>query len=219
MQRILILVEGQTEEAFIKHVLAPHFFTRNTYLIPTIITTKRVKRGADFKGGVPSYERVKKEIQRLLHDSQAVFVTTMIDYYQLPHSFPGRKEPEGKTPYEKVEYVEKAISEDIQHHKFYPFLLLHEFESLLFSDTRMISQALIMPETEHALQQINAEFNSPEEINDHPKTAPSKRLKHIFPHYSKVYYGRLIAERIGLETIRNECRHFDHWVTKLESIT
>lgn len=219
MQRILILVEGQTEEAFIKHVLAPHFFARNTYLIPTIITTKRVKRGADFKGGVPPYGRVKREIQQLLHDSQALFVTTMLDYYQLPSNFPGRKEPEGKTPFEKVEYVENAISDDIKHPKFYPYLLLHEFESLLFSAPKMISQAFIMPETERTLQQIKAEFNSPEEINDHPKTAPSRRLNMIFPHYSKVYYGRLIAERIGLETIRSECHHFNHWITRLESIS
>ncbi len=219
MRRILILVEGQTEEAFIKHVLAPHFLNRETYLFPTIITTKRVKRGTDFKGGVPPYSRFKREIQRLLHDSHAALVTTMLDYYQLPHSFPGREQPKGKTPIEKVKSVEKAIAADMQHPKCYPYLALHEFESLLFSEPRIISKTLIMPETEQDVQQIRDAFASPEDINDHPKTAPSQRLLNLFPHYSKVYYGRLIAERIGLETIRKECTHFDEWVTSLESLS
>lgn len=49
MKRGLILVEGPTEERFIKDVLSPHLLNRQFALIPTVIPTKRVFDGASFK--------------------------------------------------------------------------------------------------------------------------------------------------------------------------
>ena len=54
---------------------------------------------------------------------------------------------------------------------------------------------------------------SPEEINDDPQTAPSKRILNIFPKYKKVTDGTQIALKVGLEQIRKECPHFDEWMT------
>jgi hypothetical protein len=66
-KRVLILVEGQTEERFVKDVLGPAFFARNLFFHPTILVTKRVKSGSSFKGGVTSFARFKKDAQRLLN--------------------------------------------------------------------------------------------------------------------------------------------------------
>jgi hypothetical protein len=55
--RALVLVEGQTEERFVKDVLAPTFWPRGLYLSPTILVTKRVKDGPNFKGGVTRFAR------------------------------------------------------------------------------------------------------------------------------------------------------------------
>ncbi len=57
MKKVLILVEGQTEETFVKQVLSPYLNRFDIFIIPTIIVTKRVKIGADFKGGVPEYPK------------------------------------------------------------------------------------------------------------------------------------------------------------------
>lgn len=218
MNRILILVEGPTEEAFIKHVLNPYFLSKNIWLIPTIITTKRVKRGPDFKGGIPGYDKVKNELKKLLNDSSAALITTMFDYYGLPSSFPGREKPIGSNPLEKVQYVENSFAHDVNHTRFLPYLSLHEFETLLFSDPAMIAKSMIKPKLDQNIISIRESFDSPEDINDNPHTAPSKRLTRIFPQYDKIFYGRLIAERIGLDRIRNECFHFDKWVRSIESI-
>ena len=61
--------EGQTEETFIKRVIAPHVSQFAVMVVPTVIATKRLKSGGHFKGDVPSYTRVKREIQRLLGDT------------------------------------------------------------------------------------------------------------------------------------------------------
>lgn len=59
----------------------------------------------------------------------------------------------------------------------------------------------------------------PENINDNPETAPSKRLLSLYPSYSKTINGSVIFNKIPLSHIRNKCPHFNEWVTKLESLT
>ena len=51
MKRVLILVEGATEEGFIFEVLAPHLLNLNVVAIPKIVTTRRVADAPNFKGG------------------------------------------------------------------------------------------------------------------------------------------------------------------------
>lgn len=84
MKRVLVLVEGQTEETFVKRVLGEHLSRFGVYAAPTIAATKRVKSGKKFKGGVVSYARARRDLLRLLGDSGAAAVTTMIDYSSAP---------------------------------------------------------------------------------------------------------------------------------------
>ena len=49
-----------------------------------------------------------------------------------------------------------------------------------------------------------------------PTSAPSKRIRAIVPEYHKTVDGIVAAERIGLETIRAACPHFNHWLTRVE---
>jgi predicted ATPase len=46
----------------------------------------------------------------------------------------------------------------------------------------------------------------------------SKRLLEIFPDYEKVSDGPVIVGKIGLEKIREECAHFNQWMTQLEKL-
>ena len=68
---------------------------------------------------------------------------------------------------------------------------------------------------ESELRDIRTKFNTPEEIDEGQTTAPSKRLISLYEGYDKVPFGSLIAERIGLERILEECPHFDEWVSKI----
>jgi hypothetical protein len=56
-------------------------------------------------------------------------------------------------------------------------------------------------------------------INDGPDTHPSARLTTLLqPRYKKPLHGSRIAASIGLARIREECRHFDAWLSKIESL-
>lgn len=214
---MFILVEGQTEESFVKNVLMSVMPT-DLFLQPVIVATKRVNSGGKFKGGVPSYTKVRGEVVRLLGDSSAVMVTTMLDYYALPPSFPGRLRPAGTNAEQKVRSVEKAWNADIGSPRFRAYLSLHEFEALLFSRPTAIAEGFARPELESQLLSIRASFTTPEEINDNPATAPSARLETLYPRYSKPFFGALIARRIGMDAMVSECPHFADWVGFLKSL-
>ena len=55
--------------------------------------------------------------------------------------------------------------------RFIPFVMMHEFEALLFSDCESFSRAIGRPELSAKLQSIRNQFPSPEEIDDSPITA------------------------------------------------
>jgi hypothetical protein len=221
MHKVLILVEGQTEERFVKQVLGPYLSEWGVLVVPTIVKTKRTTNSApDFKGGAVSYGKVKNDIQRLLKDSSAVAVTTMIDFYGLPSDFPGYGTMPTQTDcYARVVHLEHALAQDIAHPKFFPYLQLHEFEAMLFVAPAKIAGHFSEPHKLGGLLQIKAGFNNaPEEIDDGPETAPSKRLVKIFSRYQKTLHGPLITASIGLEEIQEQCKHFRGWLERLESL-
>jgi hypothetical protein len=64
---------------------------------------------------------------------------------------------------------------------------------------------------------IRASVQNPEEINERPQFAPSKRIEALFPAYKKNLHGPATARRIGLDRIRTECPHFASWLIQLEA--
>jgi hypothetical protein len=217
-KRVLALVEGQTEERFVKDVIAPHLISRDVFVIPKIVTTKRVKQGPDFKGGITEYAKVERDLRRLLGDSDVASVTTFIDYYGLPSEFPGIATRPVGPPLQRALHVESEWYRRIDHPRFRPFLMVQEFEALLFSRPEELGKALYQPSMVPQLKEVRDAFSTPEDINDDPATTPSKRISGIFPAYRKTLFGPLVAGRIGLDTLRAECPHFNEWVTWLESI-
>lgn len=217
MKRVLMLVEGQTEEALVNAVLRPHLEARGIWPIAKVVTTKRTKRGPDFKGGIDTYQRVKNEVERLLEDSSAAMVTTMIDFYALPKDFPGWEDVPASGPRARVEHLEAAWRRDVDHPRFDPYCMLHETEALIFSAP--MSCELVFPElkSRRTLDDIRRAFSSPEDIDEGPATAPSKRILGVVPDYQKVTMGPLAIEEIGLVQIRSQCPHFDGWLKRLES--
>ncbi|MBI2986697.1 MAG: DUF4276 family protein [Deltaproteobacteria bacterium] len=219
MRRVLILVEGQTEERFVKSILQPHLSAFSVHAEPKIVTTKRVKSGPDFKGGVTSFGKVEYDIRLLLGDSNAALITTMLDYYGLPSDFPGQRQLRGSNSRDKAKELEAALQNHFQAApRFLPYLMIHEFEALLFSAPTVLAQVMNDPSAETHLQRIRNSFATPEDINDDPVTKPSARVLDRFPGYQKVLHGPNTLSRIGLTTIRRECNHFDEWMAKLERL-
>jgi len=215
VQRVLILAEGQTEELFVKQVLGHHLQSFNVFPEVTIIPSRVVPDGPNIKGGIARYEKIKNILQQLLKDSNATLITTLLDYYALPKDFP---KPVSGSCYDKVQKLEAKIKQDFNDSRLYPYFCLHEFESMVFVDLNELTQATNSIQLLPQLQLIKTSYSSPEEINDHPDTAPSRRIKQLIPSYRKIAHGLSIIKNVGLDAIRAECPHFNEWLTKLESV-
>ena len=102
--------------------------------------------------------------------------------------------------------------------RFVPFVTMHEFEALLFSDCEAFASALAMPELAEPLQGIRDQFESPEHIDDGSETNPSSRILDLHPRYRKVADGTAAAEAVTLARMTEECPHFAGWLHRLEML-
>ena len=112
----------------------------------------------------------------------------MVDYYALPQGkpdgWPGRRAAGSSAFERKARTVEEALLQDVgkamggsfDASRFVPYVMMHEFEAMLFSDcdgfARGIGCIVLAPK----FQEIRDAFGTPEEIDDSPDTAPSKRV-------------------------------------------
>lgn len=227
MARLLIHVEGETEETFVNEALAPHLYGIGYQKVSARLLGN--SRNRDRRGGIRSWNSVRADIIKHLKEDRECLATTMVDYYALPkdgsRAWPGRLEAGGKPFPEKAPLVQAALFADIRRElgddfharRFVPYVMMHEFEGLLFSDCQRFATGIGRPELAEEFQSIRDAFPSPEEINDSPITAPSKRVEALVTGYQKPLLGALAALEIGLENIRKACPHFRAWVEQLEN--
>ena len=225
MARLLIHVEGQTEEDFVNEVLRNHLVSRGYQSVEArIVGNARLR---ERRGGIRAWSSVKKDIVNHLREDQNCIATTLVDYYGLPQTWPGRlRSSDLRDVTEKALCVQDAVRNDLiadlgkrfDSDRFLPFVVMHEFEGLLFSDCASFSRGIGRPELEGSLREIRNDFATPEDINDSPDTAPSKGIRGLVPGYEKPLLGVLAVLEIGLHRIREECPHFNGWLKQLESL-
>jgi hypothetical protein len=217
MNRIIIICEGQTEQEFCKTLLQRYFSNQNiTLQVPLIKKTM---------GGIANWNVLKREIETYLRREKDVLVTTLIDYYGIKdsHGFPLWAEKQAiADKNQRLDELEAAMLADMDENlrpRFVPYLQLHEFEGLLFSDKQAFYTTFNEDELagEDELEQTFADFNNPEMINDGVETSPSHRLERIISGYEKVVYGCCLAEAIGLDKMRQKSPRFDNWLKRLET--
>ncbi len=209
MIRIALSVEGQTESEFCKKVLTPFFRTYNIEMTPITVSTSKDRCGRKHRGGCINIDRVKNEIQKLLHSYD--YVTTFYDFY----GFSNRSTDD-------VDELENMIFELFNDKKFIPYIQKYEFETLLFSKpnifTTYFNSDIIEKNLIEDIKQCNDDIES---INDSPQTAPHKRLEAYFPDYEKydkVFHGEGFAFDIGLNEIRKKAKRFNQWIEKILSL-
>ena len=228
--RLNFIVEGTTEEIFVRDVLKEPFAGKYIFVSARRVETSRKQlRNVDYykpgkqvriyRGGVPNFGKVRRDINRWLTEDNSAYLTTMFDLYALPDDFPRFDEAMRKSnPYEKVKIIEEGFRTTINNSRFIPYVQLHEFEGLLFSNIDVIDEVL-RPYQDRSqldkLRDIRSQFATPEDINDGAETAPSKRLLNLYTFYNKDVFGSRIANRIGIDNIRNECKHFNEWLVTL----
>ena len=230
MTRLYIFVEGQTEQTFGDTVLKKHLAAHGVYVQRPVLIAHARRRGVVHRGGGRRYSPMKDDILRFLKQDKNpdVFFTTMIDLYALPMDFPGTDEAEKlrHSPRDRVKKLEECFAADLadphgRPTRFIPHIQLHEYEAILFCRPSCFSSFFENCSKQiEILEKITHDHKSPELIDDGEQTAPSKRISACFPDYpgAKTVAGPQIAEVIGLDAIRQQCPHFDAWLTKLESL-
>ena len=219
--RLYITVEGQAEKAFADQALTPHLANYHIEVKPRVVLTNR-KLGK--RGGILDFARIQGDLTRLMRQDkhpEARF-TTMLDLYALPSEFPGWEEARRKpNPLALVTTLEQALHNEFGDPRFQPYIQLHEFEALLYCDLNQLRSRLSNSDYGvNALQKEVAHLQ-PEEINEGPHTAPSKRIINHLPIYerSKVRVGAPAAAAIGLPALRAKCPHFHDWLSRLELLS
>jgi len=227
LARLLIHVEGETEETFVNEVLGPHLCSRGYIRVSARLMGNARQR--DRRGGIRPWSAVKEDIVTHLRQDPQCLASCMVDYYALPQdgerAWPGRKAA-GRLPFpQKAPTIQDALLAEIcdamgksfDSRRFVPYVMMHEFEALLFSDCERFAQGIGRPDLAPRFQQIRNTFETPEEIDDSPATAPSKRVQALVPGYEKPLMGTLAVLEIGLDAIRVQCPHFRGWLERLEA--
>jgi hypothetical protein len=220
---LFIVVEGPTERTFVREILAPTLAGNGVYAQAMLIG----KPG--HKGGNVIFERARKDIGNFLKQRSDTYISTMFDYFRIDSEWPGKEQVSEKinsgtslASTEKADILEKAmfdkIVEEFATHaakkRFIPYIEMHEFEALLFSNPQTLANNLGV-----RLNKIQEALGAdgPEDINDDPDKAPSKRLMALEPRYRKIASGNVIAKAIGIPAMREKCPHFASWLAKLEN--
>ncbi len=117
MARLLVHVEGQTEENFVNQVLRPHLVTKGYHSVEARLVGNA--RARHRRGGIRQWEAVRSDIVNHLRQDTTCFATTMVDYYALPGQeiggWPGRSASSRfAMAEEKAGHVQAAISKDLR---------------------------------------------------------------------------------------------------------
>jgi hypothetical protein len=213
MIRLFFYVEGQTEQGYVTSKLQAHLAPFNVHVAGAI----RAPTGG--------YARMRNDLGKLLklHHQPDVHFTTMFDLYALRNQWPGRDEAEKlrHLPRERTRRLEEAFAADVGDSRLIPHIQLYEFETILFCEPEWFGGLYENADARvKELQEIVRRDGPPEEINDSPNTAPSKRIDRVFPGYegAKTSTGVQVASCIDVARVRELCPHFNEWMGSLEAL-
>ena len=214
MKRLRFIVEGPTEEEFLRGVLIPYIKAK-TGMHESEINVSCTE-------GIKKFNNLFELLSLHLKDKGKI-VTTYYDYYGIKstHRFKNYQEAkEQNNPKDGVKILEDGMRDVLIERKvnvinFVPYLQKFEFEALLFSSIDGFRSLCTSDKMLIKFKRIIQQFPNPEDINDSPDTAPSKRIKSIVKDYEKSVNGPEIAQIIGIEAIMKKCPHFKSWVSQL----
>lgn len=224
MRRLYVVVEGPTEEAFVKKVLGPHLDSVDVWTTPFKVNPSRDPRTGQRRGTGGGQWRIwHRDITRFTKQERSddVRFTTLFDLYGLPNDFPGLGEHGTvRDTSKRAALLEQRMAEIVADHRFVPYLQRHEMEALVLAGLGELDALLDAERDKSGLAVLREEIGAtnPEDVDDGPETAPSKRLMSAIPSYQKSLHGPLVAEQVGLPTLRARCPRFDAWVGRLESL-
>ena len=227
MIRINVVAEGQSEMYFVKQTLNTYFAGNRILDARCVLTSTDRRSNYEHRGGLSGYQKAKNDIIRWAKSDQTAYVTTMFDFFQLPDDFPGFAEAMSFTDHEKsVNILEHWLYRDIcaalpgiTDRRFIPYIQLHEFEALLYTDLTVLKEDYLNDKDRKAIDALrnNTQGIPPEKVNHGIESAPSKRLLKAI-QYKKGSAPSQWLQQITIDRIRAACPHFSSWINTLKSL-
>ncbi len=224
MNELVVIVEGETEQAFVRDQLAGHLVLHGTSAWGVLPGRRRNR------GGVKKWDSAKRDILRTLNERR--YCTTMVDYYAMPEDWPGRVDANTLPWNERADHVESKLLGEVSDlmgnsfnpRFFIPYVQLHEFEALTFANVEKLT-SVVSPVSDLSEDYIQTQFAGilekagyPEAIDDGYDTCPSRRITGVVRAYRKRIHGPIVTRRIGIDELRKKCDHFASWLKRLERI-
>lgn len=223
MRRLNILVEGTTEERFVNQVIYPHMLGFN---VITFVQKWFTNRSLGAKGGGGNYDYIHNHLTRWIKqegNDESVHFSVMVDLYSFPkkgYTVYDAEVEAAVSGVQRAKRLEEKMEARINFSRFIPYVQLHEFETLILAKPQSLVEFYTDKQAE--INQLIEEIDglSPEDINETPEGAPSKRIVKYISTYrkQKSTVGPLTANAIGLPTLRERCPHFNRWLTRLEQL-
>ena len=219
MIRVYAVVEGQTERALVKDVLAPHLASLEVYLSPIVVQTS-----PGYRGGGSSWKKWENDIRTTLKQKPGVDVrvTTLFDLFRLPGDFPEFKQISRECDTKRrCDNLEAAMTGVFDDPRFIPYIQRHEVEALVLASLDSLPELFDDEQALKGISELKRELGEqhPEDVNDGPETAPSKRLQKHLIGYRKVLHGPDAVKFTKLAVVRRRCPRFDKWMEGLEALS
>ena len=167
MPRLLVHVEGPTEESFVNNVLRPHLVSDFGYADVSARLLGNARQRLR-RGGIGGWNTARRDIVRHLREDSGAISTTMVDFYGMPQigdrAWPGRDRANGMPFAQKAQVVQVEIARDVAaevdgaQDRFLAYVVMHEYEGLLFSDPGAFAEAIGSRELADRFQAVRDQF-------------------------------------------------------------
>lgn len=200
--KLVILCEGETEEAVLEDFLNP--FCQQFDGVQIINTRGAGRLKAEFK----------HLAERELQTNDETVVVCLIDLYQAPFSYP-RAITESATPHEaQFGYIKQYMEERIApayRQRFFAFPVVMEIETWLLADDEGLND-YFKPQKS---QRISS-YPTPESISHPARELELIWKRHKKPDFSKTRHGTRLFKLVNAERVyEDNCPHFEIFINQL----
>ena len=216
MRPVAVVVEGQTEKAFVQNVLQPLAADRDLWLEPTVVPTSTAS--GVHRGGGSRWKHYRTLLVTLTNQPHWHRIALLLDYYGYPTDGPGHGAV--GPPAERTAAMIAAIERDVPDPRLVAGVLVHEFETLVLAAITAEPSVLRGAPFDRQMSDmvaraIRAAGGDVELVDDSPATSPAHRIGAVWPQYRKELDGVRLVAAAPLDVVRALCPTFDGWLNRL----
>jgi Domain of unknown function (DUF4276) len=201
--RLMILCEGETEEAILKDFLAPY--------CKSFDKVEVINPG----GNAKLIGQYKILTETAIRADPTTHVFCLIDMYKAPFNYPKTVHQSAEPFLEQYAYIKRYMEEKIApqfRQQFFAFPIMMEIETWLLADVEGLNNYFTPSQTE-----VLTSYPSPESI-----AHPAQELERVWRRFKNIEYGKklrhgktLFKHVLAKRVYEDNCPHFEAIINQL----